>query len=198
MKKSIFVGSIVALAIGLLALVAAPNAIANTHDRDRLDALRRKAVGRTVETVKLYSMSFSETRPRHSEAEMYDGHEIYHNREIGVELTRISQRIGRMKDPTKENSLVPGAKMGGQFGGNHRFARTDFVLGVEAFKVVANDGSRKYFATAPSTPVQELSIRDVPSDTTLIRSKNKLKRSDFINPEDIDWFFGVKDFTQGK
>ncbi len=111
----------------------------------------------------------------------------------GNEVKRINRRLSWL------NSFRGLSQIEGQMAVSYdlkepMWAAPCLLFEVEAIKLKQRDGSIKFFAIRPATCIS-LSTFDANLSKILDHKPGVHGRNEFINPRDIDWFFGVKDFS---
>ena len=78
--------------------------------------------------------------------------------------------------------------------GKRQRAQNFHIFGVMAVEVTDSQGKKKLWATET---VRMNEVHDGPSDKPIAYPKKQVaRREDFVNPEDVDWLFGVSDFSK--
>ncbi len=185
---------LLALALATTSAIAAWQMQAKQSDlaRARMAGLKAKAKGKKTGLIMFNQFLFVYGKPQ-----LVD--HITNSKQALAGLT--TPEHARLRDRILWLRNIPPAI---QTGGNEITVITDLrsqkvaapscIIGVEAFKVKQPDGSVKYFAIAPES-ASSLAIYDSFASKSPQKMYQTYSRSDFVNPEDIDWFFGVKDFS---
>lgn len=197
MRKSIFVGGLVACFCALVILVATSVSASETRRnednlaRDRILSLERLGKGKELVPVSLSRLQFVLGEPVLSNKLTFDKDTF--NALASNELKRISRRL-RWLNSLKGPRLIEGEGSVSYDFDKPQWAALCTIYEVEAFKVKQRDGSIKYFAVRPASGISVK--RFDAAKTEIPDAKSRFHpRNEFINPQDIDWLFGVKDFS---
>jgi hypothetical protein len=160
----------------------------------RLSRLKQLASGKILMPIRLKSLSLCVSQPRNSSAGAFEWGTLYNDPIVGLEARRISKRVEKLLGTSNLEPNSFGQSSVTLFG-PQKYYKGIYEMQVQAFEVFQTNGTMKYFAVAPLYPNLSVSTTNKPVVSQEYRLHDSLKRSDFINPEDIDWFFGVKDFS---
>ncbi|MBS1703553.1 MAG: hypothetical protein JST12_17950 [Armatimonadetes bacterium] len=72
------------------------------------------------------------------------------------------------------------------------------LFGVEYLEMMDRNGERKMYALRPIQTLDDRFVEEETEDVPLPRFVASVNRSDFANPEDIDWMFGSDVFSKTK
>ena len=199
----VIVAIVTLVALGQLGCVSSHGPIAPTmivdSDLERLAVIQKKAPKGNEEQVFPSNLVFSGPVKSGIYLE-YSDEETEKSLSGNANFVTINRRVAKLQDG---GSLGYGKNKGSESSKDESSKekvqsklREYITFGLQVIKVPRPGGKSLYYAVSPSRSTQVFSVTGSP-----VVSKPDLKkfsRSDFVNPEDIDWMLEVGDFTEIK
>ena len=193
-RRTLATAAVLFFAVTVAALVATWRVRIENENlaRTRMLGLKSKAEGKKPVYIEFNQFQFVYGKPQ-----LVDHITVSNKSLAGLktpEHARLQDRITRLIDimsPTRHmngdlilTTDLPTAKP----------VAPSSIFGIQAVRIPQADGSVKFLAVFPESCSVPAIFKSLDS---LVRKPNyrTYSRSDFVNPEDIDWFFGVKDFS---
>ena len=188
--------TVVSMFLFALAQVASSTASSSQLDSAaylKMLILNSKVGSKKLVTIRLTQFQYFAGRPVRTEAITQTLKEQYQL--LGPDFLRIMTRHNWLRSQLESIEHLPtNGAVTMSIPGNRKPIAQCITFGVEAVTVKLTNGTSKFLAIKPTSTG---SIETFASESSKVPdTKVRIySRNDFINPEDIDWFFGVKNFA---
>ncbi|MEI7987373.1 MAG: hypothetical protein WCI55_17255 [Armatimonadota bacterium] len=157
-------------------------------DKARMDSIQAGAPAGESEQISIPGLVFAAKPFCKGKFGPVSNQEVEERLTNNLEFMRLNKRVNQLSNQDGMSSSCG-------FPENEKVRTCIYAnFSIEVVKVKQVNKSIRYYAVRPVQGIWGVTVKI--SEPDRVPDIPALKRSDFINPQDVDWMFGVKDFTK--